>query len=67
MTPNSLNSRPVAPRIVGQGQKDMLHGDILVLELLGLILRLDQEAVEPAGQVELVRRTAGPAAPWEAL
>ena len=47
--------------VVGRGQQQVLDGDELVLELLRLVLRLHQQAVEPAGDVELVGGAPGTA------
>ena len=44
--------------VVGHGQQQMLDGNVLVLELLGLVLGPGHQGVEPAGDVKLVRRAA---------
>ena len=37
--------------VVGHGQQQVLDGDVLVLEALGLVLGLGEQPVEPAGDV----------------
>ena len=44
----------------------MLDGDVLVLEALGFVFRRGQQAVEPAGDVDLVRRAGRDRRPWAA-
>jgi len=45
---------PRRAAVLGHGQEQMLHGDIVVLQALGLLLGLGQGAVEPARDVDLV-------------
>ena len=47
--------------VVGHGQQEMLDGDVFVLELLGLVLGLAEQAIEPAGDADVVARRAGDA------
>ncbi len=48
------NFRAGRAALVHQGQIQMLHGYILVLELLGVLLRFQQQLGKPAAGVELV-------------
>ena len=41
--------------VLGHRQEQMLDRDIIVLEPLGLVLGLGEQAVEPAGDVDLIR------------
>ena len=60
VTPNSLKMRAGGARVVGHGQQQVLDGDVVVLELLGLVLGVREQLVEPAGDVEVVRRPLAP-------
>ena len=43
---------PVRGRLVEHGQHQMLDADVFVLEFLRFVLRLDQELVQPLGDVK---------------
>ena len=47
------------PFVIRDSQQDMLNRNIFVLELLRFVFRLGEDAVEPAGDVGLVRRRPG--------
>ena len=42
--------------VVGHGEQQMLDRDVLVLELLGFVLGFGEQAVEAAGDVDLIGR-----------
>ena len=53
------NLRAGTAALVHQGQVQVLHGHVLVLELPGCPLRRRQELGEPASGVQLIRAAAG--------
>ena len=53
VTPNSLRILPAGAVVVEHGQQQMLDGDVIVLELLGFVLGLAEQPIEPAGHADV--------------
>ena len=61
MRPDSLSRRPAAPLSSSDGEQNMLHRNVLVLEPFGFVFGLDENPIQPARDVDLVRRAPAPA------
>ena len=49
--PDDFSASPMGPLLsAGEGEEEVLAGDVLVLELLGLVLRLVQIAEQPLAE-----------------
>ena len=57
----AMHPRFLQAAVVEHGQQNVFDGDEFVLELFGLVLRLHEQPVEPAGEVKLVGGSAGAA------
>ena len=58
--PNSRNSLPVAPGVLGGGQQHVLYRDVVVLQPLGFVFGLREQLGDAVGDVDLVGLPAGP-------
>ena len=45
--------------VVGHREQQVLDGDVFVLEAFGLVFGFGEQAVQPAGDVDLVGRAGG--------